>query len=1291
MSTNPQIINPPPKRRRWLRRILRTFGIGLLVVLIFHRPIVHHGGRWVAIRVARSQNIDLDLRIGGNLWSGIEITGIRAQPLGSGPSPIERLSLDRLRVDYRLWPLVRGDLTGLRTLEIGRLDAVIDPAAMPSQPRKKQGQPLAEALRAVLSKPLPAPGIRIKSVNVRVREKRADIAVSNFHLTAIPGEPGAVGWAGIELPGASLPAFEATTDYGTGRLRVLNPSAEFLSLTATTNGVDFSVALPTATLSLRAAPTASGDRISAALKLAVMDGKSFASTLGIALPVLVSVPSVEVKFDGAPENPESWKSSVAIRVETSASEKIPAVNADFRFSFEDFGLKNGTVRAEAAGVVFEGSGDAILKSLLTRSGGAALPDSAAFQFRFSGPDLKKLGSLIPEIIAGRAEGSGIITMKDGAALFSLVVEADALAMRDQLAERVEIRVNAAAPARADVALRDVTADASIVVKGAGAGTLRVDEVRAKAALAGSRATVSELRVSRGSGAITVSGSAMLTPAGGRASEASGRFDVRIPAMEDFQFAVKDTVLAGVVNGEGTFAFAGSPEKSAGRISLHASGLKLGREDVGRVDVELALAEGVLRAEKCVVQLPGRAEIAADGTFTLAEPQGFAGKLRARVPDLAAFRPMLAALGVNHEMGGSIDLLIDGSGDAAKPQAVVKLSAKGVKFDALRITDAGVSGVIRPDSAEISELFVVNERMRVNTKAAWSGERIDLSGLDVRLDGSSVVSGMVSVPFRPREAKPFPPDAPLSAGLNVKDLDLAKLLSALGLPAGPKGQITATLESFGTLEKPRISFTVKADGLAVPGPEGIPPTALEARATFENDEVNLAGTIRQPLVQPVKFSASSRLKMSEVIDGRMPLPSEIPLAASLEMPSSPLSFLPRLVPAIARIDGTAGISVKVSGNAAKPVFQGGVNLDIRTARFADPAIPALSAFKSRIDATGDRVRFTEFSGEAGGGRFAVTGAVDISNPAVPVFDVALKSKDVLVLRDDSIVVRAETDVALRGPLNSARVSGAVFVVQSRFQKDIEILPLALPGKPKPVPAAVAKPITVSFPNPPLRDWTFDVTVKTRENDPFLVRSNLARGKASIDLRLLGTGRAPYLTGAISIDQFSATLPVSTLTTRRGLITFTENSPFQPRVEIEAESKVRQYLVIARVDGPASKPRLELESEPPLPQQEILSLLATGSLTGEIGANNTAMATRAAVLVVKGWYKKIFKKDFPIGSGNEDGDSIMDRFEVDFGAIDPKTGRNEATAQFRVTERLFFIGDLEFGGGFSGRVKYLFRFY
>ena len=195
---------------------------------------------------------------------------------------------------------------------------------------------------------------------------------------------------------------------------------------------------------------------------------------------------------------------------------------------------------------------------------------------------------------------------------------------------------------------------------------------------------------------------------------------------------------------------------------------------------------------------------------------------------------------------------------------------------------------------------------------------------------------------------------------------------------------------------------------------------------------------------------------------------------------------------------------------------------------------------------------------------------------------------------------------------------------------------------------------------------------------------------MDVHLAGTGRTPFLTGAATIEQFSATLPVSTLVVRRGLVTFSEDAPFQPQVELEAESVIRQHTVIVRVDGPASKPRLELQSEPPLPQQEILSLLTTGSLTGEIGSNNSAMATRAGILVVKGWYKKVFKKEFPLGSSDDGGTSLMDRFEVDFGAIDPKTGRNETTAQLRVTDRLFFIGDLELGGGFSGRVKYLFRF-
>lgn len=194
---------------------------------------------------------------------------------------------------------------------------------------------------------------------------------------------------------------------------------------------------------------------------------------------------------------------------------------------------------------------------------------------------------------------------------------------------------------------------------------------------------------------------------------------------------------------------------------------------------------------------------------------------------------------------------------------------------------------------------------------------------------------------------------------------------------------------------------------------------------------------------------------------------------------------------------------------------------------------------------------------------------------------------------------------------------------------------------------------------------------------------------MDVKLAGTGLAPYLVGAATVDRFLAELPVSVLKTRRGLITFSQQAPFEPQIDIEAETVIQKYNIVARVSGPSSHTRLDLESEPPLSQQDILSLLTTGSTSGEIGSNNSALATRAAVLVVKRWYKKLFKRDFP-GSTDEGGDSFRDRFQVDIGNVDPKTGRNEVSAQFRVTDNLFILGDLELGGGVAGRVKYVLRF-
>jgi hypothetical protein len=53
-------------------------------------------------------------------------------------------------------------------------------------------------------------------------------------------------------------------------------------------------------------------------------------------------------------------------------------------------------------------------------------------------------------------------------------------------------------------------------------------------------------------------------------------------------------------------------------------------------------------------------------------------------------------------------------------------------------------------------------------------------------------------------------------------------------------------------------------------------------------------------------------------------------------------------------------------------------------------------------------------------------------------------------------------------------------------------------------------------------------------------------------------------------------------------------------------------------------------------------------------------------------------------------MRDRFKIDAGAVDSKTGRQELAASLRLGDKLYLIGDVDVAGQFSARIKYLLRF-
>jgi autotransporter translocation and assembly factor TamB len=189
---------------------------------------------------------------------------------------------------------------------------------------------------------------------------------------------------------------------------------------------------------------------------------------------------------------------------------------------------------------------------------------------------------------------------------------------------------------------------------------------------------------------------------------------------------------------------------------------------------------------------------------------------------------------------------------------------------------------------------------------------------------------------------------------------------------------------------------------------------------------------------------------------------------------------------------------------------------------------------------------------------------------------------------------------------------------------------------------------------------------------------------VDLHLTGNGLQPALQGLVRLENVEATLPFSRLEIAQGFLYFDPSDSFNPKIDLQGTSLIRDYTVHVYVYGTSLSPEAVFSSEPPLPQEEIISLLATGVTRGELVGNNV-LAGRAAMLLIQQLYQKVFKKGQATKSN-----SVFDRLQVDVGQVDPRTGQQTATARFKVNDKFVLVGDLGVGGDFRGMVKYLIRF-
>ena len=723
---------------------------------------------------------------------------------------------------------------------------------------------------------------------------------------------------------------------------------------------------------------------------------------------------------------------------------------------------------------------------------------------------------------------------------------------------------------------------------------------------------------------------------------------------------------------------------AGLASLEARTLHFREFAARTLSFDLPITGGTVRIDQLALDLNDQDQVNGQASLSLQKPFTYEARLDGSVQNLALFQPFVAA-----PLAGSLQIHWHGTGeiDRMRHTGEGQVALQHGRIGMLTGVEGELAGVYSPESIDINQLRLVSDQGTFQAGVRLRDQRLRIEGLRLTAGQHGVVTGNLTLPLdlrtptRPETV--FPASGALQGELTLAQIDLAQALPSTPRPGlALSGTIDGSLTAGGTVASPEFTVNMQARNLQSPSAAQLAPASGNATLLLRQNRLALTGTLAQPGLSPLLFKGGMPLELRGALAQRRIDPAT-PFTLSVKLPPSPAGIFAPLIPGVRFLEGRLSIDASASGALEKPVFNGGIALDLPAIRFQSADLPGVNHFLGDLRFSGTELTFRRFSGDMAGGPFSVTGLIRLDPLADPMLDLRLQSQGTLLARNDTLTLRADSDLRIQGPFNSAQVSGKVGINKSRFFREVEILPLGLPGRP--APKLARGEFQLSTNTRPFSLWSFDVAIRTAE--PFVVKGNLANGNIQGNLHLGGTGLAPTLEGTAHIENFVASLPFSRLTIDHGALYFSGNQPLNPSLDIRGSSRIRDYNVNVYLFGTASEPQTLFTSEPALPQEEIMTLLATGATTRDFSQNNQAAAGRAAVLLFQDLYHKL-RPSRPSLADNTH--NPMDRFALDVGSVDPRTGKQELMGKLKLSNQYEVSAGVDMQGDVRMQLRYLLRF-
>jgi translocation and assembly module TamB len=481
------------------------------------------------------------------------------------------------------------------------------------------------------------------------------------------------------------------------------------------------------------------------------------------------------------------------------------------------------------------------------------------------------------------------------------------------------------------------------------------------------------------------------------------------------------------------------------------------------------------------------------------------------------------------------------------------------------------------------------RLHAPVEVVTEGADFELRGLDASFGEGRLHGGWASAPW------------PGHGTITAEEIPVE--LATIVDPAFPfvgrfGGELRADTES-----KAAAMFDVSLRGLRLADTAGrdLAPVDLDLQGDVETGAIRFSSRMTASTDADVRVEGTIPL-----IDGRFELDVSDPLRISAhgDVRSGFLGGL--FLPPSERIRGALRVDLEAEGTVADPRLHGSVRSDDLGLVSGLTGLK-LNGAAFEVLAHGASLELRRFeANDRRGGSVVAQGSASLADGnGVPEYSLRVNLDNLRMVDLDELTVVAGGRLDVSGRGTELRLGGRLTAASADMQLPERLPPDVVlvdvthvnrredskePGAPGDVPIPVELDLFLDFPG--------RVTIHA----PGLISE--WRG----DVKVSGTSADPEVDGELRLIRGTIATAGLRFRMKEGRFVIDDDLPV-PEIELLGESSRNNVTAIAKIHGPANDPTFELSSDPPLPQDEILSRLLFGTTPGRLTALQSVQLAQA----------------------------------------------------------------------------------